>query len=44
MPDHDHLSSLILEHWTHYHSGMLAEQLRENLLETADPTSCTTWY
>ena len=35
MPDHDRLSSLILEHWSRCHPQMLASLRRDNLLETA---------
>ena len=50
MPDHDRLSSLILEHWSRYHPSMLAQlqqqnRLEQELEETAErfATSCTTW-
>jgi hypothetical protein len=33
MPDHDRLSSLILEHWSRYHPRMLARLRHENRLE-----------
>ena len=33
MEDHDHLSSLILAHWSRYHPRMLAELRQQNLLE-----------
>jgi hypothetical protein len=33
MPDHDRLSSLILEHWSLYHPSMLAQLKRENQME-----------
>ena len=33
MPDHDRLSSLILEHWSRYHPSMLARMQQENQLE-----------
>jgi hypothetical protein len=41
MPDHDRLSSLILEHWSRYHPKMLTElrqqdRLQQTLDETAD--------
>ena len=33
MPDHDRLSSLILEHWSRYHPKMLADLRRQNRLQ-----------
>ena len=33
MPDHDRLSSLILEHWSRYHPKMLAELRQQNRLD-----------
>lgn len=33
MPDHDRLSSLILEHWSRYRPSMLAELKQQNRLE-----------
>src|SRR5580704_8435119 len=33
MPDHDRLSSLILDHWSRYHPSMLAELKQQNRLE-----------
>jgi hypothetical protein len=33
MPDHDRLSSLILEHWSRHHPKMLAELRQQNRLQ-----------
>jgi hypothetical protein len=33
MPEHDRLSSLILEHWSRYHPRMLAQLRQEKRLE-----------
>jgi hypothetical protein len=33
MPDHDRLSSLILEHWSRYHHSMLEEMRRQDRLQ-----------
>jgi hypothetical protein len=35
MPDHDRLSSLILEHWSRYHPKMLFQLQHENRLQQA---------
>jgi hypothetical protein len=40
MPDHDRLSSLILEHWSLYHPKMLAELRQQNRLhQTLEETA-----
>jgi hypothetical protein len=33
MPDHDRLSSLILNHWSRYHPSMLAQLKQQNRLQ-----------
>ena len=40
MPDHDRLSSLILEHWTRYHPSMLVQlQMERRLAQELERTA-----